>query len=88
MASPSKRKLRKLALAKKVEELNGTAAASAVVGVVVDTVEVVEDVVEDVADVVEDVVEDVVDVVEDVVESVVEVVRPKRVRRTSKRAKS
>ena len=53
MASPNERKLRKLALIRKVEELNGTVAASTVVGAVVDVVDVVEDVVEDVVDVVQ-----------------------------------
>ena len=63
MASPNERKLRKLVLKRKIEELNGTAAASTVVGAVVDVVEVVEDVVEDVIDVVEDVVDEIVEVV-------------------------
>jgi len=67
MASPKKRKLRKLALIKKVEELNGTAAASTVVGAVIDVIEVVEDVVEDVVDVVEDVVENIVETTKKVV---------------------
>ena len=83
MASPNERKLRKLALIKKIEELNGTAPAAAVVGAVVDTVEVVEEVVEDVVEVVEDVVEDVVEVVK----NVVEVVKPNRGLRRSKKTK-
>jgi len=91
MASPNERKLRKLALMKKVRELNGTAAASTVVGAVVDVVEVVEDVVEDVVEVVEDVTEVVVeaaeDVVEDVVEAVKEVVSPRKKKRSKKSTK-
>jgi len=87
MASPNERKLRKLALIKKVEELNGSTVGSVVAGVAIDTVEVVEDVVEDVVEVVEDVVEDVVEVVEDVVEKIVEVVKPRRTRKFSKKTK-
>ena len=73
MASPNERKLRKLALMKKIEELNGGPVGSAIVGAAIDTVEVIEDV-----------VEDVVEVAEDVVEEVVEAVKP---RRKSKKAK-
>jgi hypothetical protein len=66
MASPNERKLRKLALMKKIEELNGGSVSSAVVGAVIDTVEVVEDVVEDIAEVAEEVVEEIVEAVKPV----------------------
>jgi hypothetical protein len=77
MASPTRRKLRKLHRLQQA-------------GLVEDKglLDEVEDVVEKVVDIVEDVIEDVSDAVEAVVEDVVEVVAPSKKRKSSKKKKA